>query len=222
MIESSNSKVQGDEEKVDLEVNVEKTNTSGSLIRENMNDERIQNQGLNLFVTGIAERLKESELKEMFSVYGKVEKCQIMIDPHTKESRGFGFVQMSTIEGANAAREGLTGEERYGQVLSVDRARRNRPRTPTPGKYYGPPKKYYIQENRQLPPLLYHRYNRYNRYDYDRGMHDRFNFYYNERNFRINYAERYDGRYDDYYGYGRGYGRKKNEYFRRYYKNDHR
>lgn len=53
----------------------------------------------------------------MFSVYGEVEKCQIMVDPYTKEPRGFGFVQMSTIESANAAREGLTGEERYGRVL---------------------------------------------------------------------------------------------------------
>ncbi|CCJ28299.1 unnamed protein product [Pneumocystis jirovecii] len=74
-------------------------------------------QGFNLFVTGIANKLGEEELRKMFSVYGEVEKCQIMVDPYTKEPRGFGFVQMSTIESANAAREGLTGEERYGRVL---------------------------------------------------------------------------------------------------------
>ncbi|KTW28496.1 hypothetical protein T552_01756 [Pneumocystis carinii B80] len=221
MNESSNTKGQGEEEKADLKVSVEKTSASESSIRENMNDEKTLNQGLNLFVAGIAERLKEPELREMFSAYGKVEKCQIMIDPHTKESRGFGFVQMSTMQEANAAREGLTGEERYGLVISVDRARRDRPRTPTPGKYYGPPKKDYIQENKQLPPL-YHRYSRYNsRYHYDRAMYNRFNFYYNRRDLYENHYERYDRRYHDYYGYSR-YQPKKNDYYTRYYKNEFR
>lgn len=82
-----------------------------------MGDETMQDEMYDLFVTGISGRLKEPELKEMFSAYGKVEKCQIVIDPHTKESRGFGFVQMSTVEEANAAREGLTGENRYGKML---------------------------------------------------------------------------------------------------------
>lgn len=64
-----------------------------------------------------------------------------MKDPHTQESRGFGFVKMVTAEQADAAKEGLQGEVIDGRTLSIEKARRARPRTPTPGKYFGPPKR---------------------------------------------------------------------------------
>lgn len=104
-------------------------------------DDGAINPGSNLFVTGIHPRLTEDEVSKMFEKYGDVEKCQIMRDPHTKESRGFGFVKMVTSEQANAAKEGLEGEQIEGRTLSIEKARRARPRTPTPGKYFGPPKR---------------------------------------------------------------------------------
>ena len=99
------------------------------------------NPGSNLFVTGIHPRLTEIEVTRLFEKYGDVEKCQIMLDPHTKESRGFGFVKMVTAEQADAAKEGLQGDVIEGRTLSIEKARRSRPRTPTPGKYFGPPKR---------------------------------------------------------------------------------
>ena len=99
------------------------------------------NTGTNLFVTGIHPRLTEDDVMRLFAKYGEVEKCQIMLDPHTKESRGFGFVKMSTLEQADSAKEGLQGEAFEGRTLSIEKARRSRPRTPTPGKYFGPPKR---------------------------------------------------------------------------------
>ncbi|KAI1164362.1 hypothetical protein F5B18DRAFT_259901 [Nemania serpens] len=99
------------------------------------------NPGSNLFVTGIHPRLTEAEVTRLFEKYGEVEKCQIMKDPHTKESRGFGFVKMVTSDQADAAKEGLQDEEIEGRSLSIEKARRARPRTPTPGKYFGPPKR---------------------------------------------------------------------------------
>lgn len=99
------------------------------------------NPGSNLFVTGIHPRLTESDISRLFEKYGDVENCSIMVDPHTKESRGFGFVKMVTAEQADAAKEGLNGEVIEGRTLSIEKARRSRPRTPTPGKYFGPPKR---------------------------------------------------------------------------------
>lgn len=64
-----------------------------------------------------------------------------MKDPHTRESRGFGFVKMVTSDEADAAKEALQGEVYEGRTLSIEKARRARPRTPTPGKYFGPPKR---------------------------------------------------------------------------------
>ncbi|KAH0538758.1 hypothetical protein FGG08_004646 [Glutinoglossum americanum] len=72
-----------------------------------------RNPGSNLFVTGIHPRLSEAEVSHLFEKYGDVEKCAIMLDPHTKESRGFGFVKMVTAEQADAAKEGLQGERNF-------------------------------------------------------------------------------------------------------------
>lgn len=79
-----------------------------------------------------------------------------MKDPHTQESRGFGFVKMVTAEQADAAKEGLQGENIEGRTLSIEKARRARPRTPTPGKYFGPPKRgkaYLVLE--YIPTLIF-------------------------------------------------------------------
>ena len=108
------------------------------------NDDReaaARNPGSNLFVTGIHPRLTEADVSRLFEKYGDVEGCSIMKDPHTQESRGFGFVKMITAEQADAAKEGLQGENIEGRTLSIEKARRARPRTPTPGKYFGPPKR---------------------------------------------------------------------------------
>jgi transformer-2 protein len=104
-------------------------------------DDGAINPGSNLLVTGIHPRLEEAEVTRLFEKYGEVEKCQIMKDPHTGESRGFGFVKMVTSDQADAAKEGLQGEQIEGRTLSIEKARRARPRTPTPGKYFGPPKR---------------------------------------------------------------------------------
>lgn len=117
-------------------------------------DDGAVNPGSNLFVTGIHPRLTEEEVTRLFTKYGTVEKCQIMCDPHTKESRGFGFVKMITSEEADAAKEGLQGKEFEGRTLSIEKARRARPRTPTPGKYFGPPSKLEpLMLRRGCPPM---------------------------------------------------------------------
>lgn len=132
-----------------------------------------KNEGTNLFVTGLTRSVTEQDLSDAFSKYGRVDKCQIMYDPHSRESRGFGFVNMADVDGADAAIAALHGEDLQGRTLAVEKAKRKRPRTPTPGKYFGPPK-----PRRSRPPP-HHRgyddrgggYDRYERYDryHDRG-----------------------------------------------------
>jgi len=128
------------------------TRNSGPPPNRDAEDESI-NSGSNLFVTGIHPRLSEDEISRLFSKYGEVEKCNIMRDPHTRESRGFGFVNMVTAEEADAAKDGLQGEVYEGRTLSIEKARRARPRTPTPGKYFGPPKRGMLPYNQSLAIL---------------------------------------------------------------------
>lgn len=92
-------------------------------------------------MTGIHPRLTEEDITRLFEKYGTVEKANIMRDPHTRESRGFGFVNMATAQEADAAKDALQGEVHEGRTLSIEKARRSKPRTPTPGKYFGPPKR---------------------------------------------------------------------------------
>lgn len=63
-----------------------------------------------------------------------------MRDPHTNDHRGFAFVTMEHYEDADRAIEALNGLELEGRAIRVERAKRGRPRTPTPGRYYGPAK----------------------------------------------------------------------------------
>ncbi|KAM0438902.1 hypothetical protein ACHAPT_001663 [Fusarium lateritium] len=165
-------------------------------------DDGAINPGSNLFVTGIHPKLTEGEVSKMFEKYGDVEKCQIMRDPHTKESRGFGFVKMVTSEQAEAAKEGLQGEQIEGRTLSIEKARRARPRTPTPGKYFGPPK-------REPRP----RYDDRRRGGYGGGGGYGRDDQYRYRGYERNYERRYEER-----GGGNNYGRD----YERGYREDRR
>lgn len=99
------------------------------------------NPGNNLHVSGLSSRIDNRELESIFSKVGKVKKAAVMYDPHTRESRGFGFVTMETAEDADAVIAALNATEVFGKMMNVEKARRGRARTPTPGRYYGPPKR---------------------------------------------------------------------------------
>lgn len=64
-----------------------------------------------------------------------------MYDPHSREPRGFAFVTFEKAEDAEAAITAMNGADFLGRKIHVEKARRGRARTPTPGRYFGPPKK---------------------------------------------------------------------------------
>ncbi|KAF8167248.1 hypothetical protein B0H34DRAFT_681132 [Crassisporium funariophilum] len=104
-------------------------------------EERGVNPGNNLHVSGLSHKIDTRELEAAFAKHGRVKKASVMYDPHTRESRGFGFVTMETAEDADSAIAALNSTELMGKVMNVEKARRGRARTPTPGRYYGPPKR---------------------------------------------------------------------------------
>ncbi|CAE6451789.1 unnamed protein product [Rhizoctonia solani] len=95
------------------------------------------NPGNNLHVSGLSSRVDNRMLDEAFGKYGKVAKAAVVYDPHSRESRGFAFVTMESVEEAEAAIAGLHNVELAGKPIIVEKARRGRARTPTPGKYLG-------------------------------------------------------------------------------------
>jgi len=99
------------------------------------------NPGNNLHVSMVSNRATDTDLEDLFGKYGKLQRAQIVRDPHTRDSRGFAFVTFQRNEDAEAAVQALNGFDLLGRNLRVEKARRARARTPTPGKYFGPPKR---------------------------------------------------------------------------------
>ncbi|KAI0728355.1 hypothetical protein C8Q72DRAFT_834267 [Fomitopsis betulina] len=121
-----------------------------------------QNPGNNLHVSGLSTKVDTRDLEAAFTKVGRVQKAQVMYDPHTRESRGFGFVTMESSEEADAAITALNATDFMGKTMTVQKARRARARTPTPGRYYGPPKRHESDE-RPYDPRPYD--SRYSRHD---------------------------------------------------------
>ncbi|KAF8323767.1 hypothetical protein DL93DRAFT_2049482, partial [Clavulina sp. PMI_390] len=79
------------------------------------------NPGNNLHVSGLSHKVDNRELEELFSKHGKVERAAVMYDPHTRESRGFGFVTMENGEAADSAIAALNGSELMGKALVIEK-----------------------------------------------------------------------------------------------------
>jgi RNA recognition motif-containing protein len=76
-----------------------------------------------LYVGGLSYSTNEDSLKEYFSQAGAVESCSVIMDKFTGRSKGFGFVEMSTDDEAQAAVEMFNGKDFEGRALTVNEAR---------------------------------------------------------------------------------------------------
>ncbi|XP_011035207.1 PREDICTED: serine/arginine-rich splicing factor SR45a-like isoform X3 [Populus euphratica] len=108
---------------------------SGSRSRSSSRD--VENPGNNLYVTGLSPRITKKELEKHFAAEGTVIDVHLVVDPLTRESRGFGFVTMSAVEEADRCIKYLDRSVLGGRVITVEKAKRRRGRTPTPGRYLG-------------------------------------------------------------------------------------
>ncbi|KAJ3769097.1 hypothetical protein FB446DRAFT_649280, partial [Lentinula raphanica] len=77
------------------------------------------NPGNNLHVSGLTSKVDDRELEAVFAKVGRITKAQVVHDPHTRESRGFGFVTMETPEEADAAVTALNNTELFGKIITV-------------------------------------------------------------------------------------------------------
>ena len=78
---------------------------------------------MNLFVGNLAYTCSDDDLREAFSAFGEVTSAKVIMDRDTGRSRGFGFVEMVTREGGEAAIEGLNEKPINGRNIRVNEAR---------------------------------------------------------------------------------------------------
>jgi RNA recognition motif-containing protein len=78
---------------------------------------------MNIYVGNLTPDTTEDELREAFGSFGEITTIKIIRDGATGESRGFGFIEMSSEDQAKAAIDGMNGKELKGNALHVEAGR---------------------------------------------------------------------------------------------------
>ncbi len=85
--------------------------------------------GSKIYVGGLPYAATEQQLSDLFAQHGAVESARVITDKFTGQSRGFGFVEMTTGEDAQKAIAALNGTQMDGRTLTVNEAKPMEPRT---------------------------------------------------------------------------------------------
>ena len=80
-----------------------------------------------LFVGNLSYQTHEDDLKDFFAACGTVQSVDIIKDRFSGQSKGFGFVEMSSSEEAEKALS-LNGNDLMGRNVTVSEARLQKPR----------------------------------------------------------------------------------------------
>lgn len=78
---------------------------------------------MRLYVGGIPYQTTEQDLADLFSQVGQVTFSTVITDRDTGRSKGFGFVEMSNDEEAQAAIDQLNGSMLGNRTITVNEAR---------------------------------------------------------------------------------------------------
>lgn len=76
-----------------------------------------------LYVGNLPYSIDDSGLSAMFTPHGSVVSATVIMDKYTNRSKGFGFVEMSSDEEAQAAISALNETELEGRKIIVNVAR---------------------------------------------------------------------------------------------------
>jgi RNA-binding proteins (RRM domain) len=77
----------------------------------------------NLYVGNLSFKVTDEDLKTNFTEAGEVASASIIKDKFTGQSKGFGFVEMKTEEGATEAIKKFNGGMLDGKAITVNEAR---------------------------------------------------------------------------------------------------
>lgn len=86
-----------------------------------------------LYVGNLPYSVADSDLESLFAAHGTVQSAQVIMDRDTGRSKGFGFVEMSSNDEAQAAISALNGKDVDGRTLTVNEARPREERRPMGG-----------------------------------------------------------------------------------------
>jgi RNA recognition motif-containing protein len=85
--------------------------------------------GRKLYVGNLSYDTTNETLGQIFAAHGKVDSAEVIMDRMTGRAKGFGFVEMSTDQEAQAAVAALNGQQIDGRAIVVNEARPKEPRS---------------------------------------------------------------------------------------------
>ncbi|MDD3352863.1 RNA-binding protein [Zoogloea sp.] len=94
--------------------------------------------GTKLYVGNLPYSVDKDRLEQIFGEFGTVASAQVIMDRETGRSKGFGFVEMGSDQGAQDAIAALNGKSFEGRSMTVNEARPQEPRSGFGGPRRGP------------------------------------------------------------------------------------
>ena len=85
--------------------------------------------GKKLYVGNLSYDISSSDLESLLAAHGTVLSAEVITDRSTGQSKGFGFVEMESDAGAQAAITALDGQSHGGRTLKVNEAKPRAPRS---------------------------------------------------------------------------------------------
>ena len=89
--------------------------------------------GNKLYVGNLPYTFRDEDLQQAFAAHGTVTSAKVMMERDTGRSKGFGFVEMGNDAEAQAAINGMNGQQYGGRGLVVNEARPMEARPPRTG-----------------------------------------------------------------------------------------
>ena len=82
-----------------------------------------------LYVGNLPYSYSDTDMEHAFAAYGTVSSAKVIMEADSGRSKGFGFVEMASPAEAQAAIEGMNGQDVGGRSMVVNEARPMQPRT---------------------------------------------------------------------------------------------
>ena len=96
----------------------------GSRFRQTQNKHGVsevqKDRDMDIYVGNLAYSTNDESLRSAFAAYGEVASARVVSDRMTGRSKGFGFVEMPDRTQAQAAIDGLNGQDLDGRTLRVN------------------------------------------------------------------------------------------------------
>lgn len=84
---------------------------------------------MNIYISNLNYSVTDAELNELFAAYGEISSAKVITDRETGQSRGFGFVEMTSDEDGQKAIDALNQASFKSKTINVNVAK---PKTDAP------------------------------------------------------------------------------------------